>query len=319
MSLLSRILGRDRAGAPADAHVDPCAGDAVAHEWRDRLAQGNWADLGAFLQSFQDTEVRDFYVDILADTLEGRPTWLDAWVGQEPAALLPRLFRGTHGTKWAWDARGGGSAKTVSDDGWRRFFERLQGAHDDLTIATELDPTDAGPWAMILMVIVGLQLGRERLTAAFDAAQQRHPWHQAAHRSMLQGLAAKWGGSNELMFEFARDTHAHAPEGLGVHTVLAEAHVEGWLDADLDDGYWKRPGVREEIMSAAERYLYSPQRVVTPRELRNRNVFAFCFWKLQDRDRLREQLACIDGTITTPWTLFSRPTAKYAAAQRFAR
>jgi hypothetical protein len=120
------------------------------------------------------------------------------------------------------------------------------------------------------------------------------------------------------MFGFARDTHAQAPEGLGVHTVLAEAHVEGWLDADLDDGYWRRSGVREEIMSAANSYLYSSRRAATPRELRNRNVFAFCFWKLQDRDRLREQLEVIGGTITPPWTILRQSTANFAAARRFA-
>jgi hypothetical protein len=133
---------------------------------------------------------------------------------------------------------------------------------------------------------------------------------------MVQGLAAKWGGSNELMFGFARDAHEKAPEGLGVHTVLAEAHIEGWMDADRDGKYWERPGVRDEIHSAAERSLYSPQFVATPRTLRSRNVFAFCFWRLKDHDRLREQMDMIGDTLTWPWTLSPRPGATFGAARR---
>lgn len=314
MSVLSRLLGR-KASEPM-GQVDPCQGDALAREWRDRLAQGEWAALGDFLRSCDNIDTRDFYIEVLADTIEGRPAWLDTWVGKEPDKALPRLFRGRHGVAWAWDARGGGSASSVKDEGWRRFFERLQGAEDDLTTATTLDESDAGPWVALLTIARGLQQGTERQQEVFDEAQRRWPWHQEAHRLMVQGLAAKWGGSNELMFGFARNAHAQAPEGLGVHTALAEAHIEGWLDANQDDAYWRRPEVRDEVLAAATSYLYSPRYVATPRAMRNRNIFAYCFWELKERDRLREQLEAVGETITWPWTMFSRPRALFATARR---
>jgi len=314
MSLFGKLLGRG-SSAPA-VQIDPCRGDSLARAWRDRLARGEWSELAPFLRSFDNVDARDFYIEVLADSIDGRPAWLDTWVGQEPEAALPRLFRGRRGVAWAWDARGGGQVDTVKDDGWSRFFERLQGAEDDVTVATRLDPADAGPWVVLLTTTRGLQQGQGRLREVYAEAQRRWPWHQEAHRLMVQGLAAKWGGSNEAMFGFAREAHAHAPEGLGVHTVLAEAHIEGWMDADQDNTYWERPGVREDIMAAADSYLYSSRRVMTPREVGNRSIFAYCFWKLGERECLREQLGIIGDTLTVPWTLFSRPAVVFAAARR---
>lgn len=318
MSLLRRLLGRSAPETQTGPQVDPCWGDPLAQEWRDRLARGEWRDLGAFLRSQRDAETRDFYVEVLGDTLDGRPAWLDEWVNAEPQAALPLLFRARHAVAWAWQARGGGQASTVKEQGWQPFFERLLGADADAASAAALDPDDPGPWVVMLTTARGLQKGVEQLRETFAEVQKRCRWHQEAHRLMIQGLAEKWGGSDELMFGFAREVNAQAPEGLGVHTVLAEAHIEGWMSAE-GEGYWRQPGVRDEVVSAANRYLNSPACVATPRLIRNRNVFAFCFWMLGERDLLRQQMEQIGDTVTSPWTLLRRPAVSFAAARREAQ
>lgn len=320
MSLFRRLLGGSSPAArgEADLHADPCWGDTVAREWRERLTtHGDWPALDDFLRGQTDVESRDFYVEVLSDTLTGRPAWIDEWVSHKPHEALPYLFRGRHGVAWAWDARGGGRASTVKEQGARYFFERLLAADVDLASAARLAPDDAGPWVVMLTVGRGLQKGIDYLQQTFEEVRQRYPWHQEAHRAMIQGVAAKWGGSDELMFAFAREASERAPEGLGVHTVLAEAHIEGWMSMGSDQ-YWQQAGVQEEILTAASRYLDSPRFVPTPRALRNRNVFAFCFWKLKDRERLRQQMEFIGDTVTPPWTLLRQPAAQFAAARRYA-
>lgn len=288
----------------AIARVDPCWGDAVAQVWRERLARGEWQDLGSFLAGQADTERRDFYVEVLAETLADRPDWLDTWVEAQPGQALPLLVRGRHSIIWAWQARSERTASSVKADGARLFWERLERAETDLAEAARCAPDDAGPWVLLLTVARGLSQGVPRLHQLYAEAQQRCPWHQEAHRAMIQGLAAKWGGSTEEMFEFARDVSVRAPDGWGVHTVLAEAHIEGWLEAEQKESYWQRPGVRAEILAAAARSIDVPHPRDSPWTRRNRNQFAFCYYRLKEHDRLSREFALIGPTVTSPWTLF---------------
>jgi hypothetical protein len=99
-------------------------------------------------------------------------------------------------------------------------------------------------------------------------------------------VAAKWGGTDEMMFGFAREICAGAPDGAGVHVLIADAHFERWLSA-FTRGYWKRPEVREEIIQAAKRCLTSP--IVTPRTVLIRRRFADCLSYAGEK-RLQKEL-----------------------------
>lgn len=320
MSFLKGLFQRRATpSVPVTAAVDPFEGDTAAHEWSERLGRGEWAELGAFLRSFEDVETRDFYINMLAENLSGRPSWLDVWVGQEADDALPRLFRGWHSITWAWAARGGGGAETVSGEGWGRFFERLHSAEDDLQTAARLGSADAGPWVALLAVARGLQQGQERQRELFTEAQRRRPWHQGACTYLVRGLTAKWGGSNDQMLAFARDILREAPEGAGAYSAVAEAHLESYLELDCPEDYWQRPEVRDEIMTAANRSIYSPRYTATPRDLRNRNMFAYCFAQMDDGEKVLEQMSVIGDAVTYPWTVFTRPVVLFEIARRRAQ
>lgn len=44
----------------------------------------------------------------------------------EPDSTLPLLIRSARAVYWAWDARGGGTADTVSQEQWKVWFQRLR-------------------------------------------------------------------------------------------------------------------------------------------------------------------------------------------------
>ena len=198
----------------------------------------------------------------LVSEVEGHPEIFDAWVERAPDEPMAWLARGAYGVGWAWAARGGGYAETVSEEQWELFFERLNRAESDLMRAAEMDPQDPLPWSHMLVSGRGLQVPTEELRMRLDEVQSRRPWLVEAHMQLLQSLCAKWFGSDEESLEFARATSREAPEGAAVHALVPMAHIEIWLDMERREGedpaeYEERSDVREEIQEAARRSVFS--------------------------------------------------------------
>jgi hypothetical protein len=116
---------------------------------------------------------------------------------------------------WAWQARGSGRASTVAQDTWPVFYARLVDADRDLARAAAMDVEDPTPHARSIQAALGLDLGLTEKHKRFGEAVRRFRWHRSAHVIMVQATAAKWSGSNQEMFEFARGSSAEAPEGTG--------------------------------------------------------------------------------------------------------
>lgn len=293
--------------------VDPLEGNAQAHAWHQRLVAGKWHEFGAFLQAQGDVAERDYYLSILAHALHGWPTWVDQWVDDHPQDAGARLFRAWRYVAYAWEARGGGTASTVDGNAWSLFFSRLEAADADLSVAADLAPDDAGPWVLMVTTARGRQLGIAEMRRRFVEAERRWPFHALASRNALQGVAAKWGGSHEMMFDFARAMSSRAPTGSAIHALIPNAHLEFWLQ-EQNNAYWKSSLVRQEIVEAGRRALSEPSR--TPYLIATRNVFACCYWLLNEPELLAEQIQAIDGIITRmPWAYFGQPAHVYIQAQ----
>jgi hypothetical protein len=314
----------DAAPQPPPPPIDPLLGDPDAHRFQAELAEGRWQEFHEFLQSVTDWEHRFFYVYELSN-FDARPGWLDAWATERPDSALPYLFRGAHGVSWAWFARGSGWASTVGEDAWKVFHTRLVDAERDLRRAAAFDPTDPTPHARSIMAAVGLALGLPEIRRRFTEVTHRSRWHRQAHHSMLQALAAKWYGSHEQMFEFARAASAQAPEGDRVHSLVAAAHLERWLNLTREsaDGlqrqraYFRDPMVSQEIQKAAARCVRSPNFTASRLGVHDRNIFAMCFALMRDFPAQLEQMRLIGPMVTTfPWQFLGDPGQSYQQHQR---
>ncbi len=320
---MSPLFGRKAKPAAATwSSIDTLVGDPDAHRFRGELARGRWHEFHEFLEGITDWATRHWYVRQLSE-ISGRPAWINEWVAARPNSAIPVLFRGSHGTHWAWQARGGGFANTVKQDAWAVFHSRLVAADQDLTHAAALDPRDPCPWELSLPVVRGLSLSQAEGRRRFDEAHRRDPWNLFACVDMIQVTAKKWGGSHGAMFEFARSASAQAPEGSSVHRVIPLAHIEKWLDlrnaSEEQARYFRLSEVRSEIHSAATKSIRSPDYRDDLASWGGRNAFAFCFYRMSDIREMKEQLQIIGPRITHPWTMYTDPLAQVRRALGAAR
>jgi hypothetical protein len=316
--------------ATPEPPLDDLLGDADAHAFRAELERGEWQRLHDFLEATRDADARFFYVDTLSG-VTGRPGWLDEWCAARPASAVPLLFRGSHSRHWAWQARGAGLARTVEQEAWPLFHERLVAADRDLARAAELDPEDPTPHALGLWAVYGLSLGQAELLRRFGEADRRHRWHLGAYRAMSQGMASKWGGSNERLLEFAGAALREAPDGHPVHVIVPTAHLEVWryfthgLTAGTPEHaagrerqvrYFRDEAVQAEVRLAADRSIRSPGYRPCHSTPAHRNFFAMCFRLMRDYPAQLEQMDLIGPMITRmPWGYQGRPAAAYERAR----
>ena len=294
--------------------VDPAAGDPDGRRLWRYLADGHWAAAEEVLAAAGPLD-REFRVDVATEK-PGRPEWLDAWVHERPGSSLPLLVRGAHGVRWAWAARGGAAAGDVDPRAWDVFFGRLNAAERDLLEAARLAPQDPVPWTSLVISGRGLQISLEEICLRFDQATARERWLPYAHDQMLQALCAKWFGSSDLMFHFASDTTAEAPEGSSVHKVVALAHLEEWLYDGHPAGYFQDPPVVAELAAAADRSVFSPRFVPGKQAAYARHAFALVFHLAGDRDRARRLFADIgDVVVEFPWYYLGDPVKAFTRAR----
>ena len=115
---------------------------------------------------------------------------------------LATVLEGEVHRRRAWDARGQGWAKTVSDEGWRIFSAQLDLAERAFERAWEIDTSRPITAARLVAVNMG-QSDRAGLRLWFErglAAQIDHPQTWLAYR---QALTPRWLGSEEALLALA--------------------------------------------------------------------------------------------------------------------
>src|SRR5205085_1588049 len=87
-----------------------------------------------------------------------------------PKSSAPFVLAGNVCTQYAWDARGGGWANTVTPEGWKLFHERLEMASVFLEKGYQLDPADPAAATAMLHVELGQGRGKDVMEKWFQRA-----------------------------------------------------------------------------------------------------------------------------------------------------
>ena len=238
------------------------------------LEAGDLTPAIEFLQrtrAAQDWDDRAFLIDLVAGAANTQA--VDALAGRGAGDPDVRLFAGVHHFEKAWEARGSGTADTITDEGHRAMGQHIGRAQAELEAAAALAPND--PNACAFLIGVAQLGGRVDGGAAFQAAVSRHPANLLAHQRMVGMTTEKWGGQLDTCLSIARRGLAAAHAGSDVASVLFRAHFEAWFyrkhfmqDEALAQGYLNSPAVRTELERAFDGWItstYQPRRSsVTP-------------------------------------------------------
>ncbi|GIF72177.1 DUF4034 domain-containing protein [Asanoa siamensis] len=239
--------------------VDPAQGDPRARALVDALSRRDWRATRDVLVAAPDPDTRAYLLEIAGD-VGGVQDWIGEWAAAEPDSTLRRLVQGSHAVSWAWEARGAKRAEHTKDEQFREFSRRLLAAENLLDEVVDRDPDEVAAWAWLVMSSRGRQVAADEARARFDEVVKRHPTHVVAHEHRLQYLCAKWFGSHEEMFAFAREATAAAPDASLLPELVVIAHIEKWLSLPRgeDERYIQSAEVRAEILAAARKSVLHP-------------------------------------------------------------
>ncbi|MEU4618386.1 DUF4034 domain-containing protein [Actinoplanes sp. NPDC023801] len=298
--------------------IDPTHGDPRARALMNALAVQDRNTVRACLADVHDPDARAFLISLAAD-VPGVQDWIPRWVEEEPDSTLPLLLRGCHAVWWAWEARGAAYAKHTSQEQFDEFFRRLRLAENCLDEVTRRTPEDTTAWAFLTASARGRQIGPEEAAARFDAVVKYAPEHVMAHEQRLQYLCAKWSGSHEEMFAFARESASKATPGSQVHNIVAAAHIEYWLrlPSGEDQEHMRHPQVRQELIAAANQSVLHPSFRFVPGWPSRANTFAMALHMSGEFGWAARVFDVVGDHVTDwPWSYRGNAAKRFVSARK---
>lgn len=172
-----------------------------------------------------------------------------------PGSAVPARFAAQFFLTWAWDARGSGTAGSVTNDGWRLFRERLDAAEKAAVEGWNADPLDPDCCAIMVTVCQGKGAERAEMEQWFRRAMLADPENLLACEAKLTYLLPKWHGSRAEAVAFARECLENGSGASRIPLLMVVAHGE--LGGRLEDGgpYWRSPEVWRDVRATYEKVL----------------------------------------------------------------
>ncbi|MFD6877887.1 MULTISPECIES: DUF4034 domain-containing protein [unclassified Streptomyces] len=216
-----------RSGPPRDEPALRLAVDAALNgEWEP--AAGLLADTA----EHQDWAERWRLVEVFADVAVEDERWLRIWRAKRPQDADAVVVHAHALLLRAWAARGEKDIKQTSDAQVAMFGELLPTAMYAAHEAARLAPGDPSPWVTMIAAARGLGLSHDEFRQLWSELTSRAPQHYDAHWQALQYWCAKWYGSHQLMFKFAKQAATSAPAG----SLISGIYLHAVHEAALQDG-----------------------------------------------------------------------------------
>ena len=202
---------------------------------------------------------RSFQVEVAAGLLGGDRRPIDRWVettGHRSA--LPWVALAEYHITAAWNIRGSGYSPKLSPVEVEGFTGHLRDAEAACWCGHVAEPSSPLPWVPLMTTGRGLGVPIEETIARWDRLDRAGHEISDADAQLLQCLAPKWaGGTDDMMFAFARKLAGDAPAGSARPTLLCWAHLER-LEAQPGRHeralYRDHPSVREELAALIGSY-----------------------------------------------------------------
>lgn len=281
---------------------------------RQAAAVGDWASIRQYVDSLPQGTDRSFAVRVLAEVPEGEQP-LRELVAADPYDVFALTVLGAREIEAGWEIRTAARAEHVSRNQFAAFHAHLREAEKLLIRATALDPSNDAAWAERLNTARGLQLGQNEARRRYDRLAAHHPYHFTGQARLLQQLCPKWGGSWQAAHDFAQECLRGAPAGALNGGLVAEAHLEHWLDLRAGQErteYLRQPHVHAELVEAAEHSVSHPHFRPAYGWVTVQGCFAALFSLIGDRPRAAAHFRALGNLATEyPWSYLGKPADAY--------
>ncbi len=199
------------------------------------------------------------------EKLENVDPWIDAMV------------RGRYHYGLGWVARGGGYAKTVTEEGWKIFKSELSDARDYYTSAHQMHPEfpeAASQMISIRMSSAGFKSEREWFNLAVKAQFDYMP----AYKNFLWSIRPRWGGSHKEMLAFGiaclnterYDTDVPGIFLKSIRDISTEYKTRQWTQP------FREAGIYKKVQKYFEGILNEPSR--ESKYYRNKSSYVLYAW-----------------------------------------
>jgi hypothetical protein len=304
-----------RAGAPPTQTVfDPAVALPEAGVLRAATAAGDWATVSGFFDRFTSEDDRSFGARIVAE-VPSAGTMLRQVAERDAGASLPQALLAAHYIALAWAARTSARATQVSGSQFAVMHDQLRQAERLLIGITAREPANALAWSLRLTTALGLELGQSEARRRYDRLAAHHPYHLAGQRRFVQQLCPKWGGSWEAAHAFAHACRNVAPPGGSAGILVADVHLERWLELGRDraaEQYLRRPEVHGEITEAAQTSVLHPAYRSRFGWISGHSAFAMLFSLIGDQPRAAVHFRALgDFASEIPWHYLDDPGAAF--------
>ena len=127
-----------------------------------------------------------------------REKWLygifDEWMEKKPESVTPRIAKAKAYIDFAWEARGGDYASTVTEAGWKKCREKLGRAHKLLVEAEKLYPSDPEIYALRLEIGRITNKSRKEMESIFQKGIEVERAYCPLYYEMATTLMQRWDG-----------------------------------------------------------------------------------------------------------------------------
>lgn len=266
------------------------------------LARGRWDIVESELAKRSRAEL-SLLVLHMGTTKQENGSILQSWYQACPHSFYATLIYAHYFIEYAWDARGSGLGSSVTEEMGMLFFQRLEEANALLEEAKHINPNHPEPYALSIVIEKARAFHGSRLIEDLNRTDKLHIVGQ---RAIINGLSQRWGGAKGEGLAYAKSLSKGAPKGSLLHGLIADAHIEIWMDFMEDllgaKNYFTHKNVKHELLMAYEKAF--PQKKFTKDidTILVLNAFAFCFYLAKLEPQAREILTFLKGKSELyPW------------------
>jgi hypothetical protein len=222
----------------AEPDFDPATAFPELGQLRQALLKHDWPGVCAFFSRLSQPGDSDTvgFATRFAGEVDGTEDFLRERASTETASTLARTLYAARLIELGWQARTGYRARYVNAQQFASFHDYLRQAERVLIDVVAYEPTNVAAWVLRLKTARGLELGQAEARRRYDQGARHNPHNLDGQVQLLQQLCPKWSGSFEQAREFAWASASAAPQGAPNAALIAEAHLEQWLEIVDKDG-----------------------------------------------------------------------------------